>query len=55
MVKACNVEMNGLCTKNNLNMIPLGLYDFLISMDWLDQHHVVLNCQNKAFTFLDEE
>jgi hypothetical protein len=24
-------------------------------MDWLDQHHVVLDCHNKEFTFLDEE
>jgi hypothetical protein len=24
-------------------------------MDWLDKHHVVLDCYNKAFTCLDEE
>jgi len=23
-------------------------------MDWLDEHHFVLDCYNKAFTFLDE-
>jgi hypothetical protein len=33
MVKACLMEMNKLCTKVNLNNIPLGLYDFLIGMD----------------------
>jgi hypothetical protein len=55
MVKACPMEMNGLCTKFDLNIIPLGSYDFLIGMDWLDQHHVVLDCYNKAFTCLDEE
>jgi hypothetical protein len=44
------------CTQNvDLNIIPLGSYDFLIGMDWLDQHHVVLDCYNKPFTFLDEE
>jgi hypothetical protein len=47
--------MNGLCTKDDLNIIPLGLYGFLIGMDWLDEHHVVLDCYKKAFTFLDEE
>jgi hypothetical protein len=41
--------------KTDLNIIPLGSYDFLIGMDWLDQHHVVLDCHNKAFTCLDEE
>ena len=24
-------------------------------MDWLDQHHAILECHNKAFTYLDEE
>jgi hypothetical protein len=33
----------------------LGSYDCLIGMDWLDQHHVVLDYYNKAFTCLDEE
>jgi hypothetical protein len=55
MVKACPMEMNGLCKKYNLNIIPLGLYDSLIGMDWLDEHHVFLDYYNKAFTCLDEE
>jgi len=24
-------------------------------MDWLDQHHTILDCLNKEFTFLNEE
>jgi predicted aspartyl protease len=55
MVKACPMEMNGLCTKDDLNIISLGLYDCLIGMDWLGEHHVVLDCYNKVFTCLDEE
>jgi hypothetical protein len=49
------MEMNGLRTKANLNIITLGSYDCLIGMDWLDENHVVLDCYNKAFTCLDEE
>jgi hypothetical protein len=49
------VNMNGVNTKVYLNIIPLGSYDCLIGMDWLDKHHVVLDCYNKAFTCLDEE
>ena len=49
------MEMNGLRTKANLNIITLGSYDCLIGMDWLDQHHAFLDCYNKAFTCLDEE
>jgi hypothetical protein len=55
LVKSCPVGMNGLCTKADLNILSLGSYDFLIGMDWLDQHHAILDYRNKAFTFLDEE
>ena len=55
MVKACLMEMNGLHTKVDLNIIPLGSCACLIGMDWLDQHHVVLDCYNKEFTCLDEK
>jgi hypothetical protein len=55
LVKSCPVDMKGLSTKAELNILPLGSYDCLIGMDWLDQHHAILDCHNKAFTFLDEE
>ena len=25
----------------NLNVLPLGSYDILIGMDWLEQHRVI--------------
>jgi hypothetical protein len=55
LVKSCPVEMKGLSTKDELNILPLGSYDCLIVMDSLDQHHALLDCHNKEFTFLDEE
>jgi hypothetical protein len=55
MVKSCLMDMNGLNTGEDLNILPLGSYDCLIGMDWLDQYHAILDCHNKAFTFLDEE
>jgi hypothetical protein len=55
MVKSCLMDMNGLNTKANLKIFPLGSYDYLIGMDWLDQHHALLDYHNKAFNFLDEE
>jgi hypothetical protein len=55
MVKSCLIDVNGLNTKADLNILPLGSYDCLIGMDWLDQHHTLLDCHNKAFTCLDEE
>ena len=55
MVKSRLIDMNGLNTKAYLNILPLCSYDYLIGMDWLDQHHVVLDYHKKEFTFLDEE
>jgi hypothetical protein len=49
------MNVNGLSTKADLNIFPFGSYDCLNGMDWLDQHHVVLDCNNKAFAFLNEE
>jgi hypothetical protein len=36
LVKSCPVDMNGLSTKEDLNILPLGSYECLIGMDWLD-------------------
>jgi hypothetical protein len=55
LVKSYLVDMKGLITKVELNILPLGSYDCLIGMDWLDQHHALLDCRNKRLTFLDEE
>jgi hypothetical protein len=55
LVKSYLVDMNGLSTKADLNILPLGSYDCLIGMDWLDQHHAILDCRTKEFTCLDEE
>ena len=49
------MDMNGLNTWEYLNILPLGYYDCLIGMDWLDQHHPFLDCHNKEFACLDEE
>ena len=38
-----------------LNVLPLGSYDMLIGMDWLEQHRVVLNCFDKTFTCINSD
>jgi hypothetical protein len=55
LVKSCPMDMNGLSIRAKLNVLTLGYYDCLIGMDWLDQHHAILDCRNKEFTCLDEE
>jgi hypothetical protein len=54
LVKDYPICMNGLNTKVYVNIIPLGSYDSLIRMDWLEKHHVVLYCYNKTITCLNE-
>jgi hypothetical protein len=36
MVKSCLMDMNGINTKVDLNILPLGSYDYPIGMNWLD-------------------
>jgi hypothetical protein len=55
LVKSSSIDMNGLSMKAELNVLPSGSYDYLIGMDWLDQHHALLEYHNKRFTCLDEE
>ena len=55
MVEKCPFVMDGLVTWEDLNVLPLGSYDALIGMDWLEAHRVKLDCYNNAFECLDEE
>jgi hypothetical protein len=47
--------MNEINKKVYVNIIPLGSYDCLIGMDWLEKHHVVLYCYKNTITCLDGE
>ena len=54
-VKSCPLNMNRLNKFLDLNIIPLGSYDILIGMDWLDTHNSILYFYNNIFTCIDEE
>ena len=55
VVEICPLVMDGLFTYANLNVLPLGSYDILIGMDWLEAHIVKHDCYSKTFECLDEE
>ena len=55
VIEKCPLVMNGLVTYVDLNVLPLGLYDVLTGMDWLEAHRVKLDCYNKNFECMDEE
>ena len=52
-VKNCAVTMEQFETSVKLNVLPLGSYDMLIGMDWLEQQRVVLNFFDKNFTCIN--
>ena len=52
-VKECAVVMDQFETVIKINVLPLGSYDILIGMDWLEQHRVILNCYDKTFTCIN--
>lgn len=54
-VNNCKVFMNDFQMHVSLNVFPLGSYDVLIGMDWLEKHKVILNCFEKTFTCLNEK
>ena len=47
--------MDGLLTSADLNVLPLGSYDILLGMDWLEAHSENIDCHIKTFECLDEE
>ena len=46
-VKGCEILMNDFNTNVDLNILPLGSYDMLIGMVWLEKHIVMLNVMTK--------
>ena len=53
--KECQANLNAFLTKVNLNILPLGSYDIIIGMDWLEQHHVMLDCLHKSILCTDSQ
>ena len=46
--------MNEFVTHVDLNILPLGSYDMLIGMDWLEKQRIMLNYFDKTFTCIDD-
>ena len=36
-------------------MFPLGSYDMIIDMEWMENYKLVLNCFDKTFAYLVED
>jgi len=47
--------LNEITTHADLNVLPLGSYDVLIDMDWLEEHRAKLDCYNKILECINDE
>jgi len=55
MVERCTMMLNEITTHADLNVLPLGSYDVLIDMDWLEEHRAKLDCYNKILECINDE
>eukprot|EP00253_Pinus_taeda_P028202 PITA_28202 len=53
-VKSCPIVIAGQPIVADLNVLPLGSYDVLIGMDWLEKHWDLVNCKTKVIRYRDE-
>ena len=49
------IKLNDLQIEVNLNILPLGSYDLLILMDWLEKRKAMMSCWDKTLHCIDEE
>lgn len=53
-VDGCEIKLAEQKISTNLNILPLGSYDVLIGMDWLERQWALVNCKDKTINFLFE-
>eukprot|EP00253_Pinus_taeda_P023180 PITA_23180 len=53
-VSNCPLKIAGQTVTTELNVLPLGSYDVLIGMDWLEKQWSIINCKTKAISYQDE-
>ena len=51
----CEISIQDHVTRINLNVLPLGSYDMIMGMDWLEKYKVVLNWFDETFTYVAKD
>jgi predicted aspartyl protease len=46
-------SLDGQRIRTNLNILPLGSYDMIIGMEWLEQHKAILDFYTKILSYKD--
>jgi hypothetical protein len=47
-------SLDGQNIRTNLNILPLGSYDVIIGMDWLEKNKAILDCYTKTLKYKDD-
>eukprot|EP00253_Pinus_taeda_P019525 PITA_19525 len=53
-INNCSLRIAGQPITTDLNVLPLGSYDILIGMDWLEKHWSLVNCKTKTIYYKDD-
>jgi len=53
-INNCPLTIVGQQIVADLNVLPLGSYDVLIGMDWLEKHWSLINCKAKTINYKNE-
>jgi len=53
-INNCSLTIAGQPVVADLNVLPLGSYDVLIRMDWLEKHWSLVNCKTKTIYYRNE-
>eukprot|EP00253_Pinus_taeda_P012702 PITA_12702 len=53
-INNCSLSIAGQPITADLNVLPLGSYDILIGMDWLEKHWSLVNCKTKTIYYKDD-
>jgi hypothetical protein len=54
-VTDCSLNLGQFFTRTNLYVMILGTYDFVIGMDCLESHEVILNYKMKQLSLDDDQ
>ena len=49
------IEITWQQVRENLKVFPLGTYDILFGIDWLEAHLTLVKCKEKTINFLTQE
>eukprot|EP00253_Pinus_taeda_P005263 PITA_05263 len=53
-INDCSFTIDGQPVMADLNVLPLGSYDVLIGMDWLERHWSLVDCKTKIIYYRDQ-